>query len=197
MALFARREIPPATSNYREYGPFLRRDFLGRCAYCERTEEYLGGTEAFEVEHFKPKSKFPDLICDYKNLYYACRGCNGHKSETWPSEDQISRGQRFADPCVEDPYVHHLRECGDGTVEPLTECGSYSNGHIRLYRKDVRNWRLLRSQARRDLPLLTGVAHALEQYVSSSEGPARERAAEQLAAIKRHIEEAKLRFSIE
>jgi uncharacterized protein (TIGR02646 family) len=197
MTLFARRENPPLTSNYRDHQPFLRRDFLERCAYCDRTEEYLGGIESFEVEHFKPKSKFPDLICDYKNLYYACRGCNGHKSETWPSEDQIGRGQRFADPCVEDPYVHHLREREDGTVEPLTSCGSYSNGHIRLDRQDVRKWRLLRAQSRRDLPILTGLAHLLEQIVSSSEGRAREEAAERLGALRQRIEESKLRFSIE
>lgn len=130
MALFARRENPPAKSNYRDYKPFLRKDFLVRCAYCERTEDYLGGDEAFEVEHFKPQSKFPDLICSYDNLYYVCRGCNGHNSETWPSEPQLSRGQRFADPCMEDPYVHHLRELEDGAVQELTECGTYSNGHI-------------------------------------------------------------------
>ena len=88
-------------------------DFLVRCAYCERTEAYLGGEEAFEVDHFRPRSKFPDLICAYDNLYYACRGCNGHKWETWPSESQIARGLRFADPCSEDPYVHHLRERED------------------------------------------------------------------------------------
>lgn len=197
MALFARREHPPATSNYREYRPFLRRDFLGRCAYCERTEEYLGGTEAFEVEHFKPKGKFPDLISDYKNLYYACRGCNGHKSETWPSTVQIARGHRFVDPCVEDPYLHHLREREEGTLDELTVCGSYSNVHIRLDRQDVRKWRVLRSQARRDLPLLTGMVRVLEQVVSSSEGRARDEAAGQLGAIKRRIEESKLRFSIE
>jgi hypothetical protein len=198
MALFARRENPPATSNYREHKPFLRRDFLERCAYCERTEVYLGGDEAFEVEHFKPKSKFPDLICVYDNLYYVCRGCNGHKWETWPSEDQIARGQRFADPCLEDPYLQHLRERGeDGTVEELTACGVYSNRHIRLDRQTLRSWRRLRSEARSDLPKLTAVARLLEQIVASSEGPDRDEAAERLDALRRRIEESKLRFAIE
>jgi len=197
MALFTRRENPPATSNYRDHRPFLRRDFLERCAYCERTEEYLGGEEAFEVEHFKPKSKFPDLICAYHNLFYACGGCNRHKSETWPCEDQIARGERFADPCEEDPYVYHLRELEDGTIKGLTACGIYSNRHIRLDRRDLRKWRLLRSEARRDLPELTAITRLLEQVVSSSAGPARDKAAERLAALRRRIEESRLRFSIE
>jgi len=197
MALFVRRENPPGKTNYREYKPFLRRDFRALCAYCERTEEYLGGEESFEVEHFKPKSKFPGLTCAYHNLYYACRGYNGHKWETWPSEDQIARGQRFADPCVEDPYVRHLREREDGAVEELTECGIYFNGHIRLGRPALRRWRRLRSEARRDLPMLTAVARLLEQFIVASEGPDRDAATEQLGALRRRIEESKQRFSIE
>lgn len=197
MALFTRRENPPVQSNYREYKPFLRLDFRARCAYCERTEEYLGGEEGFEVEHFKPKSKFPDLTCSYENLYYACRGCNGHKWETWPSEDQIARGQRFADPCMEDPYVQHLREREDGDIEALTECGKYTNGHIRLGRPTLQDWRRLRNEARRDLPLLTAVARALEQFVAVGEGADRADATERLGALTRRIEESKRRFSIE
>ena len=197
MAVFTRRENPPPTSNYRAHRPFLRRDFLERCAYCERTEEYLGGEEAFEIEHFKPKSRFPELICAYHNLYYACRGCNGHKSETWPSGDEIARGRRFADPCVEDPYVHHLRERENGAVEALTPCGVYSNGHIRLDREALRKWRRLRSEAREDLPELTALARLLQQVVSSSEGPARDKAADRLDALRRRVEETRSRFSIE
>jgi len=87
MAQFSRESQPFTFTSPRQYKPFLRSDFRTRCAYCERPEEYLGGEEAFEVEHFRPKSKFPQLDCVYSNLYYACRGCNAHKSETWPSEN--------------------------------------------------------------------------------------------------------------
>src|SRR5258708_2766464 len=86
MALFTRRENPPFYPNYQRYKPFLRRDFLEQCVYCERTEVYLGGEELFEVEHFRPASTFPHLSSAYPNLYYSCRGCNGHKSSKWPSE---------------------------------------------------------------------------------------------------------------
>ena len=197
MALFTRRENPPFESNYRKYRPFLRWDFLVQCAYCERTEEYLGGEEAFDVEHFKPRSKFPDLTSTYSNLYYVCRHCNGHKWETWPSEGQIARGLRFADPCAEDPYEHHLREREDGQLEELTACGAYSNGHIRLDRHELRKWRRLRSEARRDLPKLTALARRLAEDVSSNDGPDRDQAAELLDALRRRIEESRRRFSIE
>jgi hypothetical protein len=169
---------------------------LARCAYCERTEQYLGGEEAFEVEHFKPTSKFQELICAYHNLYYVCRKCNGHKSETWPSEEQIARGERFADPCIEDPYVEHLLEREDGRLHELTGCGVYSNRHIRLDRHDLQRWRRLRAQARRDLPGLTGIAQMLERLISVTEGTKQQEIAHRLEAINRHIDESKLRFSI-
>jgi hypothetical protein len=190
MALFVRRENPPAYSVAGKYREHLRRDFLRRCAYCERTESYMGGEEAFEVEHFRPKSKFPDLICTYSNLYYACRRCNGHKSETWPSEETASRGQTFADPCAQDPYVYHLREREDGGLEALTPCGAYSNAHIRLDRTDLRTWRQLRDQAKRDLPQLEAVLRLLGQW------PVREQIEPRLVAVRRRIEESKARFSI-
>jgi hypothetical protein len=190
MALFVRQENPPVYSAPGKYKDHLRRDFLQRCAYCERTESYMGGEEAFEVEHFRPKSKFPDLVCSYSNLYYACRGCNGHKSETWPSEEKASRGQKFADSCVEDPYVHHLREREDGGLEALTPCGAYSNSHIRLDRADLRTWRQLRDQARRDLPRLEAVTRFLEKL------PVQDEVAAELSAVRRHIAETKIRFSI-
>jgi len=196
MALFSRRETPPEYANYQAYKPHLRRDFLARCAYCERTEAYLGGEEAFEVEHFKPRSKFWDLICAYDNLYYVCRKCNGHKSETWPSEAHLARGQYFADPCVEDPYIQHLHERDDGGLDEITECGVYSNRHIRLDRNELQRWRRLRAEARMDLPRLSGVAHLLEQILAVTDGTKRQEIEEQLAAVNRRIEESKLRFSI-
>src|ERR1700693_2084674 len=113
MAIFARQEHPPNYSDFRQYTAHLRKDFIFQCAYCERTESYFGGQEAFEVDHFRPSSKFPALRNTYENLYYACAKCNRHKSQTWPSSQQSSSGARFADPCVEDPCVDHLLDSAD------------------------------------------------------------------------------------
>jgi hypothetical protein len=181
-------------SDYQRYKRFLRKDFLATCAYCERTEEYLGGEEAFEVEHFKPKGKFPGLICMYDNLYYVCRKCNAHKWETWPSDEQLAWGERFADPCSEDPYAQHLKELQDGSLEALTSCGIYSNRHIRLDRHELQRWRRLRAEARTDIPRLTDVAQMLERLLVGSDGQEWQELQERLAAIRRRIEESKLRF---
>ena len=147
----------------------------------------------------RPRSKFPELISDYPNLYYACRKCNGHKSETWPSQDQRARGLLFADPCAEDLYTEHLRERENGALQALTVCGIYSSRHIRLDRSELLRWRRLRAEARTDLPRFAGLARFLDSLISLPDTPApkREEIAMQLEAVKRRIEESKRRFSLE
>jgi hypothetical protein len=196
MALFLRTQSPPNYSRSRQYKHFLRLDFLKRCAYCERPEEYMGGEDAFEVEHFRPRRKFPQLDCVYANLYYACGGCNGHKWETWPSESQLAEGMRFADPCEEDPYLHHILETGDGGVQGATPCGAYTTAHIRLNRLDVSKWRRLRAQALADLPLLNNLARSLEQLRSVTLGSELQELEGSLGLIRRYIEDSQLRFGI-
>lgn len=198
MARFTRSEAPPGYRDFRRYTPHLRKDFVFRCAYCERTEAYLGGREAFEVDHFRPVNKFPDLDCDYENLYYVCGKCNRHKSGTWPSLAQAVQGARFADPCTEDPYLDHLREMDDGGLEELTLCGSYSNGHIRLSRAEVRTWRQFRRQARQDLPWLRAMEQDLKTSLSLFPGePERQMIQSQIVALARRIEDVHLRFGLD
>lgn len=44
-----------------------------RCMYCE-------DSVADEVEHFKPKDLYPELVFVWKNYLYACGPCNGPKN---------------------------------------------------------------------------------------------------------------------
>jgi hypothetical protein len=197
MAIFKRRESPPDYPELRRFTPHLRRDFVFQCAYCERTESYFGGQEIFEIDHFRPASKFPELSRSYENLYYVCSKCNRHKSDTWPSEAAASRGERFADPCVEDPYLDHLRESESGGLEELTRCGRYSNDHIRLSREELRNWRLARKQARADLPVWLQMENELMKLLPTSPGAAEQlEIRAMLAAVARRIEETRARFSV-
>ncbi|MEY8689429.1 MAG: HNH endonuclease [Leptothrix sp. (in: b-proteobacteria)] len=41
----------------------------GRCMYCS-------GSEASQVEHYRPKSSYPALTFDWSNLLWACGQCN-------------------------------------------------------------------------------------------------------------------------
>ena len=115
MSRFVRHENPPYFQNYQDYRPFLRRDFRFFCAYCERNEFVLGGSEFFEIDHFRPVHLFPEHTSRYTNLYYVCGKCNWHKGRTWPTDAAMNTGFRFADPCEEDLYSLHLEQRQNGS----------------------------------------------------------------------------------
>ena len=83
--------IEPEDSQYGEYR------FNGLCAYCEETTRG-------EVDHLRPKSKFPGLVYCWSNWLFSCHECNHAKDSNWPA-----RG--YLDPCavsISDRPDHHF-----------------------------------------------------------------------------------------
>ena len=76
----------PSDSRWREFSGDLADAFNGLCAYCE---EICRG----EVDHFRPKSRYPDLVYSWSNWLFACHDCNHAKLDKWPP-----RG--YVDPCA-------------------------------------------------------------------------------------------------
>ena len=76
----------PSDSRWRDFSGDLTDAFHGLCAYCE--ERRRG-----EVDHFRPKSRYPDLVYAWSNWLFACHDCNHAKGEKWPP-----RG--YVDPCA-------------------------------------------------------------------------------------------------
>lgn len=75
-------DSPPQYATVAKYRKYLRKTFNYSCAYCTVTEaEVLAAT--FNIDHFRPKSLFPQLECDCTNLRYACPRCNTYKSDRW------------------------------------------------------------------------------------------------------------------
>lgn len=149
MAVFTRTSKPPQYQSHRSYKRFLRFDFQFRCAYCEVTEGYLHGPEAFGADHFRPYKHYPELDCTYDNLYYCCNRCNSYKGISWPSEEESALGLGFADPCREDPYVHHIALQVGGEAVPITQLGKYTLRVIRLDREECRRFRRKRESVQR------------------------------------------------
>ena len=91
-------------ANYRSYKEYLAEDFHHRCAYCNLLDTEI--TSFFEIDHFVPQSeidKYPSfafLINDYNNLIYACRNCNGEKSNIFEGDINADPydNTRFYDP---------------------------------------------------------------------------------------------------
>ena len=77
----------PTDSRWRAFHCDLSRAFQGICAYCE---EFCRG----EVDHFRPKSRFPKLVYDWSNWVLACHDCNRTKNDNWPSSG-------YVDPCAD------------------------------------------------------------------------------------------------
>ena len=57
--------------------------FQGKCAYCESKIDVI---TYGAIEHFRPKSKYPELTFAWSNLLLACDRCNdaGHKGDRFP-----------------------------------------------------------------------------------------------------------------
>lgn len=75
----------PTDRYWRNFIDTLRERSFGLCAYCE-------GIARGEVDHFRPKSKFPELVYSWSNWLFACHDCNHSKSNRWPASGYI-------DPC--------------------------------------------------------------------------------------------------
>lgn len=134
---FFRTAPPRKYSNYSRYRKYTRRDFQRVCAHCFRHEEEVGGEEHFVQDHFKPR-RLPDVDpADYYNLYWSCSACNSrqNKGDKWPNSDQLSRGEKFCDPCDHDPVGTDYDETPAGLLKILTPAGDFTNRHIRLSKR--------------------------------------------------------------
>ena len=77
----------PSDAHWRNFLSNLRLPFYGICGYCEE-EAALE-----EVDHFRPKSKFPELVYAWSNWVFACNSCNNTKNDKWPPGG-------YVDPCA-------------------------------------------------------------------------------------------------
>lgn len=65
----------------------LLAESYSKCAYCEAP---IGaGHREIHVDHFMPKSKYPETVVQWDNLIPSCPHCNKSKSDIDPSEYPI------------------------------------------------------------------------------------------------------------
>tara|TARA_B100000378_G_scaffold278726_1_gene283115 strand:+ start:3738 stop:4346 length:609 start_codon:yes stop_codon:yes gene_type:complete len=128
-----RSDVAPRNS-YREYRAELRHDFFGSCGYCGDDDERVDRI-TFHIDHFAPKSVFPDLALSYGNLVYACRFCNVGKSNHWIGSDPATANdgvRGFVDPCTEE-YENHLERLPSGQIVGKSELGKYFAKRLKLH----------------------------------------------------------------
>jgi hypothetical protein len=110
--------------------------------YCESkvSHVYYG-----DVEHLRPKSKFPEFEFDWDNLGYVCARCNGEKLDKWSHETP------FINPFIEEPD-EHLAALGPFIYHRSgSERGEYTWRELGLNRPDLIERRIDRIDRIRDL----------------------------------------------
>lgn len=77
--------------------------FRGKCAFCE---SFISHIDYGHIEHYRPKSKFPEYTFEWKNLLLACGVCNGKqfKGDKFPIIDASIPA--FINPCNDIPSDH-------------------------------------------------------------------------------------------
>ncbi len=84
----------------RPYAQILEQAFYSKCAFCESKMAHVSRPH---IEHYSPKSKFPELMFKWQNWLLSCGRCNETKWAHFP----ICDGQPcLLDPASEDPGEH-------------------------------------------------------------------------------------------
>ena len=72
----------------------LRERFHQKCGYCEQRFESVGELQS-SVDHFRPRSRCPNLVYEWGNWVSSCQRCNSTKDDQWPDTG-------YVDPCAAD-----------------------------------------------------------------------------------------------
>ena len=76
-------------------------DCHGKCIYCESKILHISPGN---IEHMRPKSRFPEQVCKWSNLGLVCDECNRRKGNKWHDP----RSRSFRNPFVDGPDEHIL-----------------------------------------------------------------------------------------
>ena len=141
---FVRRSSAPTTTklDYRAFREQVRQDFRQTCAYCLFEETWAAGLENFELDHFRPRSLFPQLTMSYYNLYWSCHVCNRLKRDLWPTRQLLEQGVVFVDLCAS-TFDEHFVLQKNGRWRGKTLAAKYTIDSLRLNRPHLVELRVL------------------------------------------------------
>lgn len=119
----------PKDSEWQKFQPELSQRFQAICGYCE---EICHG----QVDHFRPKSKFPNLTYEWSNWVLACPFCNtSGKREKWPNLG-------YVDPCApaaeERPEYYFIFDTITGELLPLPGLAAARRARAKQMSEDLK-----------------------------------------------------------
>ena len=125
-------------SKYSDYKQELRKDFLYSCAYCTTSEKELH--KDFQIDHYLPQSKYPELANDYLNLIWSCQECNNSKDDyDSNATKKIFRPDKY-------DYSEHFELDGDKLIGKTPDVGFPTVILLNLNSKRLRTLRFIRSE---------------------------------------------------
>lgn len=110
------------SGEYNEWKEQIAADCYYMCVYCSIHESHWGGIDHYHIDHYKPKSKFPNLINTITNLYYACPVCNRFKSDDWQGDSNDLNVI-----CYPDPSDHDYRDLLKMDLQSYILIGKYTS----------------------------------------------------------------------
>jgi uncharacterized protein (TIGR02646 family) len=118
--------------------------FHGKCAYCE-------GVAAQDIEHFYPKTRYPERMFAWENFLRGCKNCNNFKRDHFPLTPTNS--PELLDPCNDDPLDYFVWDFLTGAIGVRPEPGYDARGRTtrELLRLDMEP---LREERRKKLALV-------------------------------------------
>jgi uncharacterized protein (TIGR02646 family) len=121
--------------NHSEVRSALREEAASKCMYCESKINHI----AFDnIEHIRPKSKYPHLTFEWHNLGLACPRCNVNKS------DEFDEATPFVNPYQDDPEKHFFASGGFVWHKPGDSRGQLTEHQLQLNRPELFEQRLER-----------------------------------------------------
>lgn len=129
--------------NHKDVKKSLKIMFNNKCAFCE---SYITHIDYGQIEHFKPKTKYPELCFEWTNFLLSCSVCNGksNKGEHFPTDQE---GGPLINPVNEDPDDFFKFEYDDITKQflllPKNERANTMLKIIKLNREDLAEKRTL------------------------------------------------------
>lgn len=197
------RRHRPRSGSPRSYRSCLRLDFSFTCVYCLTREAEVSHVlpfGGFEVEHFRPASRFKRLRKYYTNLVWSCEQCNAVKSDRWPSVAEWRRGFRFVDPVRENMSDHLIVDGIEVHPKGGSSAGAFTIEELQLngqYHRDLRDDRINKQKIVEGLKASIGTLEAGLSAVAPDKVPAiseqirvMQDAAERLSPRPNHVPSA-------
>lgn len=149
--------------NHKEIKDALKKESYGKCMYCESV---IGTVSYPHIEHYYPKSVFPDKTFDWNNLGLCCQICNTNK------KDYFDPAYPIVNPYQDNPEDYFVFLGSMVLQKPGEMRGENTATKLKLNRGELLEQRCA---------AITNISHLIERYITETDP-------QKKAILKRNIQ---------